>query len=333
MTDRSWGYQQLIGQEKAKNIVSRALVAGRIPHAFLFRGPEGVGKQLFARGLAAVVNCRNRKELSACGECSSCKKYLSANHPDFSVIQPEKGTIKIASIRELCKSLSYPPYESNMRVVLLEDVHTMRQEAANALLKTLEEPPEQNLLILTADTSKEVLATIMSRCQVVPFYPLSMDETCGILEQNLTEVDPDQARLLARLSEGSPGKAILFHEAAFLELLPKVIALLSDAESQQPEKTGQVLKLAEEMAGLKEDLPPFFGLLRLWYRDLLLIENGQQELLEKNTIFHAANKDGQKHWSSAELFAKLQSLDKADKELARNCNRALVCEVLLFSLQ
>lgn len=328
-----WGYQQVSGQEKAKKIISRVLESDRMPHALLFRGPEGIGKQLFARGLAAVVNCRNRQGLSACGECRSCRKYQSGNHPDFSVIEPEKGTIKIAVVRELCKSLSYPPYESNMRVVLLEDVHAMRQEAANALLKTLEEPPEQNLLILTADTSKEVLSTITSRCQVVPFYPLTVAETCIILADTIPDVDREQSSLLARLSEGSPGKALIFHKAAFLELLPRAIAILSDRSSQHPENTGKVLKLAEELAGLKEELLPFFGLLRIWYRDLLFMQKGQGDQIEKDTIFHRTGQDGHKHWSSAELFAKLHALDKAELELARNCNRALVCEVLLFSLQ
>ena len=103
------------------------------------------------------------------------------NHPDFLVISPDKGVIKIDQIRRLCQELSYPPYESETRVVVLEDVHTMRREAANSLLKTLEEPPDDNLLILTAESSKEILATLISRCQVVPFTPLSISDTTAIL--------------------------------------------------------------------------------------------------------------------------------------------------------
>ena len=120
------------------------------------------------------------------------------------VVAPEKGGIKINQVRKLSRDLSYPPYESAMRVVILEDVHAMRQEAANSLLKTLEEPPENNLLILTAESSREILATLTSRCQVVPFCRLGDGETAGILEGH--GVDPTEALLLAHLFEGSPGQ-------------------------------------------------------------------------------------------------------------------------------
>ncbi|MFW2365488.1 MAG: DNA polymerase III subunit delta', partial [Desulforhopalus sp.] len=142
-------FRQLLGQEKAKKLLLRSLAADRIPHAYIFKGPDGVGKKLFARGVAMAVNCRDTTTVGACGKCISCRKYCSMNHPDFLVIQPEKGVIKIDQVRRMTRELSYPPYESAMRVVVLEDVHTMRREAANSLLKTLEEPPEGNLLILT----------------------------------------------------------------------------------------------------------------------------------------------------------------------------------------
>ncbi len=325
------GYQGVLGQERAKKLVTRTLASKRIPHALLFRGPEGVGKQLFARGLAAVVNCRN-SELEACGQCSSCKKYHSGNHPDFTVVEPENGRIKIERIRELCKSLTYPPYESKQRVVLIEDVHTMLDQAANALLKTLEEPPENNLLILTADASRYVLPTILSRCQVVPFYPLSIDQTCEILMADARDIGKDEARVLARLSEGSPGKALLLKKAKLLGLLEKTVAFLEHPESSSPINVLKALKIAEECSGLKENLPAFLGLLRIWYRDLLLLENGQGKLVGQEELFYKNSAGERKCWNSAQLFAKLEAIDKAADELNRNCNRALVCEVLIFSL-
>lgn len=327
------GYMELIGQEKAKRMLNRSLESHKVPHAYLFRGPEGVGKQLFARGVAEVVNCRQGAVAGACGVCVSCKKYQSGNHPDFTVVSPEKGTIKISQVRELCKALAYPPYESALRVVLLEDVHLMRQEAANALLKTLEEPPEQNLLILTADTSQEVLPTILSRCQVVPFCALTNDETSSILLEHDSELERDEARLLARFSEGSPGKATVLKQAGLIEVMNKLVVILSEPTNKQDSNIGAVLKIAEEMANLKEDLLPFFGLLRMWYRDLLLLEGGNPELVEENRVLHDVFEKRPSYWSSGQLFAKLQAVDKATSELGRNCNRALVCEVLVFSLQ
>lgn len=321
-------FTQLLGQDKAKRLLSRSLAAGRVPHAYIFKGPEGVGKRLFARGLAAAVNCRDKERIGACGICSSCKKFRSMNHPDFQAISPEKGVIKIDQIRRLTKELSYPPYESTMRVVVLEDVQTMRREAANSLLKTLEEPPENNLLILTAEASQEILATLTSRCQVVPFGRLSVDDTVTILVQQ--GVERETALLLARLSEGSPGKALLFHKTEMIDLWRKLVSFLSDKAIDADRDVGELLHLAENMASLKEELPSLLGLLKIWLKDLLLggVEDGAET--EKGTL-------SVKICNSSEFFtklhAKLHAIDRAERELARNCNRNLVCEVLLFKLQ
>jgi DNA polymerase-3 subunit delta' len=239
-------------------------------------------------------------------------------------VSPDKGAIKIAQVRELIKKLSFAPYEARMRVVLVEDVHTMRQEAANSLLKTLEEPPENNLLILTADSASDLLQTIISRCQVIPFYGLTIPETTEILMQQDPEMDSATATLLARLGEGSPGKALLFHRRGLVALCRQLIALLTDRDADGDKAVGRILQIAETMAALKEDLPHLLGLVRLWIRDCLLEDFGS--LTAQG--FGSARKD----WNNEQYFAKLQAVDRAEKELGRNCNRTLVCEVLLFQL-
>ncbi len=313
-------FTQLLGQEKAKRLLRRSLAAERVPHAYIFKGPEGVGKKLFARGVAAAVNCRDASAVGACGLCPSCKKFRTLNHPDFLVIRPEKGVIKIDQIRKLTKELSYPPYESALRVVVIEDVQTMRREAANSLLKTLEEPPENNLLILTADASQEILPTLTSRCQVIPFAQLSIDDTTTILISQ--GIDRDTALLLARLAEGSPGKALLFKKTDMIVLWRKLVAFLSDPKMDADRDVGLLLSHAENMAALKEELPALLGLLKIWVRDLLLEEDPRNVVLPR-----------MKKWNSPELLFRLQAIDRAERELARNCNRNLICEVLLFKLQ
>jgi len=326
----------VLGQEKAKSLVDRTMRSGRMPHAYIFKGPDGVGKKLFARGVAATLNCRGDIQGSACGVCSSCKKFLSDNHPDFMVIQPEKGTIKIDQIREMCRALGYAPYESALRVVLLEDVHTMRQEAANSLLKTLEEPPPGNLLILTAEASQEVLTTISSRCQVIPFYGLPKRQCADLLERLKPDIDRDRATLLARLAEGSPGKALVLHEAQLVDMAGKIIATVSDPAIDANRDVGVLLKLAQELSELKEHILPLFGLLRLWLRDLLLAPEGDgadcSDWQARLAAFGLDSSEPLKSWSSEDLFAKLQAVDTAEKQLKRNCNRTLVCEVLIFHL-
>lgn len=328
--ERGMGFSGLLGQEKAKKLIRRALTHDRMPHAFLFRGPEGVGKQLFARGLAAAINCRSGRRGEACGDCPSCRKFRSGNHPDFLVVSPEKGTVKIEQVRQMCQALSYPPYESQMRVVLLEDVHGMRAEAANSLLKTLEEPPADNVLILTADSSREVLPTITSRCQVIPFYSLDQHDTRQILMQD--QLDRETADLLARLSEGSPGRARLLLKTDMIAVMKKVVAVIADPSVDNDRDAGLILRTAEVMAEAKDNLPPLLGLLRIYLRDRLMLASGLSE--RSGQIDGTIDRGGgrQENPRPAQIFTHLEAVNRAEKELARNCNRALVCEVLLFKL-
>ena len=310
-------FSAVLGQEKAKKILDRSLSSGRIAHAYLFRGPDGVGKQLCAGIVAARINCtqKGQEDQAACGRCHSCRKYLSGSHPDITLISPEGGTIKIDRVRELCRSLSYPPYESLTRVVVIEDVHTMRPEAANSLLKTLEEPPENNLLILTAGAGTEVLATIVSRCQTVPFYGLSTEQAQDIVISRMPGLQPAAAALLSRLAEGSPGQALAFARAGLVEVLGDVVKMFQQETQASADPVSPVLLLAETLASLKENLIPLIGLLRLWVRDQM-VDDPQRST--GRLRFHEA---------------RLAALDMAERQLARNCNRALVCEVLLFNLQ
>lgn len=310
---KTTAFSGFLGQQRAKLLLSRSLASGRIAHAYLFRGPDGVGKKLFAAAMARALNCRVSGPERGCGECISCKKHLSGNHPDYIVESPEKGVIKIDRVRELNKSLSYPPYESSRRVVVFEDIHTMRAEAANSLLKTLEEPPEGNVLILTAEASKNILPTISSRCQVIPFFYLSLEETWRILRED-NGLGREESSVLARLSEGSPGRALVLQKSAMVEIWQKVISVLAKPKYNSNLHNGVILQLAEEVAELKENLPPFLGLLRLWLRDVL-VDNEE-------------NQAGAK-----EVFDKIKAIDMAEQQLARNCNRSLVCEILLFRLQ
>lgn len=316
-------YSQLLGQEKAKRFIDKTLSHKRLPHAFLFKGPDGVGKRMYGRGLAAALSCKETGPRLACGRCSSCRKFYAASHPDFIVVEPDKGAIKIGQVRSLIKDISYPPYESPIRVVVLEDVHTMRREAANSLLKTLEEPPPGNLLILTADSSRDILPTLTSRCQVVPFVSLTQKDTCSILKEQ--GVDETSSQIMARLSEGSPGGALTLHETKMIGVLQEVVVFLSDPAIDVNRDVGLLLRLAEKTAALKDNLPTFLGLLRQWLRDLLFQET---ELLALLGVGETA-----KSWNSEQLYRKLEALDRAELELSRNCNKNLVCEVLLFKLQ
>jgi len=320
----------IIGQDKAKKLLRLAMEQNRLAHAFLFKGPMGVGKKTFAKTFAAVLNCQNPQGHEPCGQCPSCRKFHSGSHPDFIVIEPEGAAIKINQVRELKKALAFPPLEARIRVALLCDIHTMRREAANSLLKTLEEPPNHTMLILTADEAGGILPTILSRCQTVPFFPLPQAEVAKILTQEAV-IEPESAATLAAMAEGSLGRARLLLAKDLLGLRREIVDNLLHLEPDTPAAIQTLGELAETAAKLKEDLSELLELLATWLHDLLLFGHGAPDAIINHDLsptFPTACR----RWSGGQLSEKLRLMDTARKQLARNCNPTAVCEVLFFGL-
>lgn len=344
----------VLGQEKAKAMLRRAVSGGRLAHAYLFRGPSGVGKKTLARAFGNYLNCLSPTPAQdACGHCASCRKLQGNNHPDRLVIEPDGVAIKIAQIRELKRALTFPPFEANLRTVLLCDVHTMRREAANSLLKLLEEPPPGNLLILTGDGASEILPTITSRCQQIPFTTLPLNLVADKLTaESLAResaaalapppkknqeparqyiISPETAATLAALADGSLGRARNLATSPLLELRRQIITRLLQLRPGHPETAEAILTLADSSNEESENLSELFGLLRLCFRDIFLLHRDQPQRIVNHDL-HEALHQGMRRWSLPELSQRLALFDKADRQLARNCNRALVCEVLYFGL-
>jgi DNA polymerase-3 subunit delta' len=324
-------FSSIIGQPKAVNLLTRALNGNRLAHGYLFVGPGGVGKTTTAHALAAHLFCQTAEASTPCGHCSGCIKVRSGNHPDLLTIRPEGAGIKIQQIRELKKNLSFPPFEAEMRIVIIEDTQTMKREAGNSLLKILEEPPPNNLLLLVAADSEPLLDTIVSRCQVIPFMALSAEQAVAIIQRNHPDFDAEEAEALAKLTGGCPGQAGTLYNDEVLLLHKECIQALSAKNGTQAESLEQALYLAARLAELKDGLDQLFDLLALSLKEnmiTLLSENKQTD----PDVPSVAQGRAREHWNLPRLSAMVDAVDAARRQLARNCNRALVCEVLLLEL-
>ncbi|MHC5544554.1 DNA polymerase III subunit delta', partial [Singulisphaera rosea] len=199
------------GHDRVVESLRQTLAQGRFPHAFLFVGPEGIGKRTFARTLAQALLCDRAPEssLDPCEVCPNCVQVKGDTHPDVvQVGRPEdKNELPIKVIRELCLDLGLKPARGGRKIAIVDDADDLNDEAANAFLKTLEEPPPGSVLILIGTSADLQLETLVSRCRVVRFDPLSeSDLTDLLIEQEVTH-DPIEAARLAGLAEGSIGRA------------------------------------------------------------------------------------------------------------------------------
>ncbi|MDX1600888.1 MAG: DNA polymerase III subunit delta' [Anaerolineales bacterium] len=197
----------MIGHRWAIGLLGKHLRSGALRHAYLFSGPQGVGKRTLATRLASAIFCE-REDDHPCGVCRACGHVSELRHPDLHVVQAEEGetTLKVHQIRDMQRRISLAPYEADRRVVLLLRTHQMSVEAGNALLKTLEEPPADSVLLLTAESRESLLPTIVSRCEVLALRPVANDVLVRALRERLEQ--PERAESLAGLAAGRPGVAL-----------------------------------------------------------------------------------------------------------------------------
>jgi len=318
-------FGQILGHDRQKDILRRAISSGRLAHAYLFEGPEGVGKRLMALALARAVFCL---EGSGCGTCSACRKVDHHNHPDLHILEPDGASIKIEQIRALQKELSYRPLEAGKKICLIDGADRMNPAAGNALLKTLEEPTGSALLILLTARAEKVLTTIRSRCQRLPFARLPQERLQQVLVERLG-IDATQGHVLAALSEGSFKKALGKDRELFVE---QRRTMLKSLTALSPGSTIPLFDLAEELAGQKEQLAEILEMFQAFYRDLLLFKHGRpDEELVNIDLFEKIRRTAAKETVPA-LLQKIEAIAEARRHLDRNVNRQLAMDVLLMRL-
>ena len=350
--ESTFGFESILGQEQPIRLLTTLLQNGTIPHALLFIGIEGVGKQTAAMALAMACNCVATEQehlsegmktqsdsytasdqittISPCGCCKSCRKIESGNHPDIILLKPSGPFIRIGQIRDLCGTLAMKPYEARLRVVIISDAQAMNPSAGNALLKVLEEPPDRTILILTALQTSDLLPTILSRCQHIRFNPVSRKNLESLLIQR-HRANPDEAKIIAIMANGSVSKAVsMINSINRANWINRRIWLINEVESLPVSSIGSRMAFAEKLSKSKEVLAESLEVIKFWIRDLVVCKYHPEKIINrdlKDRIRRASKK-----MKTASLISKIDDIQSAQKNIQANTNLRLTLEILIMRL-
>lgn len=293
-------FSEIIGQEDAKNLLKNAAKSGNHSHAYIFSGEKGSGKMMLAEAFATMLQCENPGE-DACGECHSCKQALNHNNPDIIYVRRENGksALGVDVVREqIVNDVVIKPYSNPYKIYIVDEAERMNQQAQNALLKTIEEPPEYAILILLTANHNAFLQTILSRCVLVQMKSVDTESIKRILQTNYDTVDY-QAEMVANFAQGNVGKAIaLSSDVTFNEVKNRAITLCKRVSKMDEQQiTLEVKEIKKENDSDKKEveagekfqgfIEQMLDLITLWYRDVLLYKSTLRDdlLLFKEDTF------------------------------------------------
>ncbi|MFZ2445365.1 MAG: DNA polymerase III subunit delta' [Syntrophobacteraceae bacterium] len=315
------------GQQRAVRFLRQLVRKDAVPHAFLFTGMPGTGKVAGAVEFARVLECLDPRDFDACGRCPACRKIGEGLHPDLIQVRADGATIKIEQIRELRERFRFRPFEGKWRVVIIHDAQRLKEEAANALLKILEEPPRGNLFILIAPESQMLLPTIVSRCCHVRFQPLGDDIVAEYLVRE-SGLDPERAAEVARLSAGSLDAARRLTEEGRIAASKRVLENLERLDGQPMIDFFQMIS---EWVGTREEAEQDLECVRLWVRDLILLRLAGDRPL--TFALDDKTKEAVGGVPPERLFLLYHGMEQAIRNLKVNANLQLTLESVCLAIK
>ena len=320
------GFEDILGQESAVTQLRKALQGGRLAHAYLFHGPKGTGKKLTALKFTKAIYCK-AGPVGGCDACATCRKIANRNHPDVFLIEPEGAAVRIEAVRMIQNRLSFKPYESERTTVIIDGCEALSLPASNALLKTLEEPPGNAMLLLLAGRKEALPLTILSRCRLLPFRPLAPQHIETLLCHR--GVDAGTARSAALLAEGSMEAFADAEPAHMLARRQAAYDLLSDALTA---KDPGLFAKARQLAGKRDQCEELMRWFELLCRDMVMLKAAPAIPLH-NQDMRSGLTELALPLTRERLLDICDLIEQLRRNIAMNVNPQLVFERLLIHLQ
>ena len=332
------GFSAISNQETAVHRLTGFIQSGNIPHALLFTGTEGIGKKKTALAFATSLNCQaidGRKPdengpIEPCGECRPCKKIAAGHHPDVIVVTPEQSRIKISAIRDLGHVLAAKPYEALQRVVIIDQAQAMNPQAGNSLLKLLEEPPADTILILIAVNTFSLLPTIVSRCQQLRFKPIPDQTLTEYLKQK--GISPEQVDILGTLANGSFARAKDLAETDWLKRREWIIRIFERFGEREIKNRSSAMAMAfsERLAKDRDMSIGVLEFMKSWLRDMAVVKGGSDNVVNRDMLPRI--QQAAQHRSTMTILADIERLETTRKKIEANGNIRLTMDIMLMNL-
>lgn len=322
-------FEDICGYEQVKEHMKNAVREHRPAHAYIISGPALSGKKTLATAFAAALLCEEGSD-EPCLSCTSCHQIDTGNHPDLINVVKTKTVVGIDDVKDqLINTIVMAPYKSEYKIYVIDEAETMKAEAQNALLKTLEEPPEYAVIILLTTAKDRLLPTVISRCVNLDLRPVNEEEIVKFL-MSRNQIPDYTARLAAGYSGGNPGKALsLATNESFMELQSEVLDILANVTDAEPE---WLIDKAKHMADHKLQIDDLFDIMTLWYRDVLIYKatadanavRFSDRIIELRRVCEQVNYE--------DVRDILDTIEKSRKRVQANVNLEVVMELLLFDI-
>ncbi len=320
-------FTNIKGHEKTIEILKKAIRNKAVSHSFLFEGEEGIGKKLVAYVFSKTLLCQEGQD-EPCNQCDSCIRFDRGNHPDFFVIETEKNLIRKSEIEGLVGQMTTAPFESKRKIFIIDDSHTMNMESTNALLKTLEEPPDFVNIILISSSPNKLLTTILSRVHNIKFFPLKPGEVEKILRENY-QLSEKEARFIANFTRGAMGRSVeLAEDEEFFKRREELISILDYLI--RGDKTRAFASI-DFLNANKERRDEILVMMVYWFRDLMVYKS-----IESNEILINIDKidklSEQIHMEFNKINDIIENIMDTKANIRRNVNFQLAIETMLLNI-